>query len=193
MWRAELWITTHAFAIHATAWIAAFWVAVLLYASERGHSRFILGLGLGALLSHLGWGLLHLPTSIENPAWLLQPGAATTLFVPLGVLFLAPWQEAFAPLPLALAVARTGCLPFDCCYEPGWHGLLEIGALVSLHFTIRRRPDLAALGVCSGLGVLRLVLEPMRASTPPLIFQPWMVASVWVVGGAFVGGRLRNA
>lgn len=193
MWRVEVWIASHAFAVHAAAWIVAFWIAVVLYAAERGHLRFILGLGLGALLAHLGWGLLHLPESIENPAWLLEPGAATVLFVPLGVLLLAPWREALAPLPLALAAARAGCLPFDCCYEPGWRGALEIAALVSLHFVIRQRPATTAFAVCAGLGALRLLLEPMRAPTPPLALQPWMLASLWVVGGALIGARLQHA
>jgi hypothetical protein len=31
---------------------------------------------------------------------------------------LAPWPQAFATLPLALAVARLGCLVGGCCHGP---------------------------------------------------------------------------
>ena len=37
---------------------AAFWVAVLAFRSDHA-LRFVLGLGLGAILARLGWALLH--------------------------------------------------------------------------------------------------------------------------------------
>ena len=77
-------------------WAGAFLVAERVYRSytDRGRDRFVLGLFVGAVFAHLGWALVHLPRVIEFPGWVLQPGAASVLFLPLGVMIVAPWREA---------------------------------------------------------------------------------------------------
>ncbi len=119
--------------------LAAFWVAVLTYRGEFP-LRFVLGLGLGALLARLGWGLLHWPQlfpfvwppagGLEGVRSLLQwflPGSGfSLLFVPLGPLLVVPWRRGIGvctrfgaaagrSLAPAFAVARLGCVLAGCC------------------------------------------------------------------------------
>ncbi len=123
--------------------MAAFWVAVLGYRGDRV-ARLILGLGLGAILARVGWGLLHfrqiflapeilpggsgLPWRL-GPAlgyWLGVEAGLSLLFVPVGVLLSIPWsadREArlgyavatSRSLAPALGVARLGCVFAGCC------------------------------------------------------------------------------
>ena len=128
----------------------AFWVALLGY---RGpfRFRFLLGLGLGAILTRLGWLLLQAPAFLSplsrevggaaelgSPGtfalWLLQPGAgASVLFVPLGPMGLglglrrsggvgAFWASSARALAPAIAMARFGCVLAGCCSGRLWPG-----------------------------------------------------------------------
>lgn len=117
----------------------AFWVALLGYRG-RFRTRFLFGLGFGALLGRLGWILLFLPgEGAWFSAWpaganslgalaagLLQPGSGISLlFVPLGPIALAPagrgraarlfWASSARALAPAIAIARFGCIVAGCC------------------------------------------------------------------------------
>lgn len=182
--------------LHASAWAAGFALAVLAYArlAERGRGRFALGLWLGVGCAHAGWALLYAPQLAGHPEWALRAGAVSVLFVPLGVLWVAPWREALAALPLGLAVARLGCLPYGCCYASAWGMLPEIAALTGLHVAARRRPDLApAIALC-GFGAVRLASLPLRAPPSP---APWLdpawIALAWVGAGALLQKGLGSA
>lgn len=181
-------------AFQIASWAAAFGLAVVLFGREsrRGLARFLLALWAGALFAHLGWGLLHGAAVLRHPAAFLQPGAASVLFVPLGVLLVAPWREALAVLPPALFVARLGCLPYGCCYEAAWHATAELAGLVALHGATRAWPAHAASLVLSGLGLLRLAVEPLRAEVPGVSLQPAWVALAWVGAGLAIGGRIGS-
>lgn len=181
-------------ALQIASWAAAFTLAVALFARESriGLARFVLALWAGALFAHLGWGLLHGSALLRHPEALLRPGAASVLFVPLGVLVVAPWREALTALPLALLVARLGCLPYGCCYAVTWHAVVELAGLAALHVAARTRPAHAATLVLSGLGLLRLVVEPLRAEIPGLLIPPAWVALVWVATGLALGGRIGS-
>jgi hypothetical protein len=174
---------------------AAFWTAVLLFNRDdfaRGHVRFVLGLGLGAVFAHLGWALLHLPAVQQHPWSILDPTAGfSVLFVPLGLLVLAPWPQAFATLPLALAVARLGCLVGGCCHGPAGEPtpLYEIGGLLVLHAVAARLPARwITPAILAGFGFIRLATEPLRA-TPPLgdpLIPASAIAAAWVVAPLLV-------
>ncbi|MDG2335313.1 MAG: hypothetical protein P8Q97_13900 [Myxococcota bacterium] len=117
----------------------AFWVALVAYRG-RFQMRFLLGLGLGALLGRLGWILLFFPQAgawlvpgpVESGGFgalavgLLQPGSgASVLFLPLGPLLLGLaggrraarvfWASSARALAPALAMARLGCVVSGCC------------------------------------------------------------------------------
>ena len=102
------------------ALFGAFWTAIALYARRSPSPkrvRFIGALGLGAVFAHLGWAVLHVPAVAAHPLALLDlTRGLTVLFVPLGLLLLERSAAAFASLPLALAVARLGCLAAGCCH-----------------------------------------------------------------------------
>ena len=175
---------------------AAFGIAVCVYGSRssRARSRFVLGLHAGALLSFVGLELLLDPSPLPDPLRLLRLEGASLLFVPLGVLLVAPWREALAALPLALAVARLGCLPFDCCYAAPWNALPELAGLVAIHFAARRWPQHTAPIVLSGFGAIRLLSLPLR-SVPvvePFVDPAW-VAVAWVVAGFALHHRIGSA
>lgn len=116
---------------------AAFWVAVLAFRSERP-VRFVVGLGLGAILARLGWALMNFSRVfsggfaaawLEEPAWggwLAPETGFSVLFVPAGPLLLAPWAHGLAAgrryaaaacraLAPGFAVARLGCVWAGCC------------------------------------------------------------------------------
>ena len=142
---------------------------MLLYRGTRP-SRFVAGLALGAACAHAGWALLHLDEVRAHPWALLDPTTGfAVLFVPLGLAALERSAAAFAALPLALAVARLGCLAAGCCHGPAGEPtpLAEVTGLVALHFAVRRLPSCGILpAVLVGFGLLRLVLEPWRAQPP---------------------------
>jgi hypothetical protein len=173
----------------------AFWTAVLVYRGERPQG-FVAGLGLGAVAGHLGWAALHAPEVWARPWVLLDPAVGfCVLFVPLGLLACERSAAAFRTLPLALAVARLGCIPGGCCHGVptalpwavrGFHPtpLYEIAGLLTLHAASRRvSDDRAAPWVLGGLGLVRLVVNPLRAAPPlgePMLPTTW-IAGAWVV------------
>jgi hypothetical protein len=183
-------------------WCAGFWTAIALFLRARGPGgradplRFLAGLVLGAVLAHLGWALLNLPALREHPAAWLDPSVGySVLFLPAGVLLLAPWAGAAQSLPLALAVARTGCLVSGCCggipspaLPWGFHPTpaYEIGLLVALHFVVGRLEGARAVAAfLIGFGAIRLALEPLRAAAPlgePSLPASW-IAGLWVAAG----------
>jgi predicted aspartyl protease len=174
------------------ALFGAFWTAVALYArrsSSPAIFHFVGALGLGAVFAHLGWALLHLPAVAGHPSALLDPARGlTVLFVPLGLLLLERSPAAFASLPLALAVARLGCLAAGCCHGPEGEPtpLYEIGGLLVLHGLVRRLPaSWVTPAVLAGFGLIRLATEPLRA-IPPLgesVIPAGAIALGWVVFG----------
>lgn len=165
---------------------AAFWTAVARYRGGKP-LRFVAALGLGALLAHLGWGLLHADHARDPLAAGLDPTAGfSVLFVPLGLLALERSAAALRALPLALAVARAGCLVAGCCAGP--HGepvpALEIAGWIALHAAAARTPDAAVPPlVLAGFGALRLLLEPLRAAPPlgPPVVPAEALAAAWLV------------
>ena len=133
-------------------WALGFAVALAAFDTRagKGRGRFVLGLWLGVVTAHLGWGLFHLPEMLEDPGRILHLGAVSVLFMPVGVLLVAPWRDSLAALPLALAIARIGCLPYACCYETWWSALPEIAGLAGLHIAARRWPQHTTAIVLSG-------------------------------------------
>jgi hypothetical protein len=175
--------------LHAAALCAAFWTAALLYRGDRP-ARFVTALALGAALAHGGWALLHLPAVLDRPQALLDVSRGfSVLFAPLGLLLLTPTPAALATLPLALAVARTGCLAAGSCHGPAGQPtpLVEIAGLLVLHAGLRRVPERWVVpAVLAGFGGLRLATEPWRAEPPlgePLI-APGALAALWVGAAA---------
>jgi len=198
--------------LQPVAFCAAFWTALFLYAPRARPPqplRFACALALGAALAHAGWLLLHAPAIWPalraRPGLLLDPSLGfCVLFVPLGPLLLERSAAAFASLPLALAVARLGCLAAGCCYGTptaapwavaGLHqtALYEIAGLLALHAVVwRAGAPLAAPLVLGGMGVLRLLIDPLRA-VPPLgapIVPPVVIAAGWLaLAAVLVWGR----
>jgi prolipoprotein diacylglyceryltransferase len=212
--------------------VGAFWVAVLGYAASRPDrsfsTRFVLGLGSGAILARLGWVALHPPLApeIARGAWLaLGSGSGLTLLpVPLGLLLTAPWRAppparsaylaaSLGSLPLALAVARLGCLAAGCCHgtptdvpwgfraggSPGpVHPtpLYEIAGWIALWLVTRRVPRAWVPSlVLIGFGALRWILEPWRAQPPqhPLAPPPSTIAAAWIAVGCLLYPLARPA
>jgi hypothetical protein len=174
---------------------AAFWTAVLRYRGERPQ-RFVAGLGLGAVAGHLGWAALHAPEVWAHPWVLLDPAVGScVLFVPLGPLLCERSAAAFRTLPLALAVARLGCITGGCCRGTptalpwalgGLHPtpLYEIAGLLMLHAASRGVSDGRLVHwVLGGLGLVRLVVDPLRAA--PALGQP-LVPGAWIAGAWIV-------
>jgi hypothetical protein len=180
--------------------IAALWVAVFGYAALGGSARWspalLLGLALGAALTHGVWVLMRPGVLLAQPAILLDPTrGATILAVPLGLL-LTGWtvpagrararylQASLGSLPLALATARLGCLAAACCHGiatslpwavrlPGdatpRHPtpLYEIAGCVALFLVMLRLPRRLWPGVVlAGPGLIRLAVSPWRAADP---------------------------
>lgn len=198
---------------------AALWVAVAGFhrrlPESRSGVRHLLGLALGALAAHLGWAVLHADRVLARPEVLLDPTSGfCVLFVPLGPLAVAPWRGAAAAraefltaalgaLPLALAVARLGCLAAGCCHGvpaaaswiatapgsgPPHHptALYETLGLAALHALAAWLPRAAvAPTVLVAVGALRLAIEPFRAA-PPL--GATLVPIAWLAGGWIAAG-----
>jgi len=177
--------------MQSLAVLAAFWIAVLRYRGAQP-ARFVLGLAAAGVLAHLGWGLLHWPALRAVPAAWLDPTVGyCVLFAPLGVVIFTAEAAAFRTLPLALAVARSGCLLANCCRGP--HGeptpWLEIALWLALHASLERAPRAWVSPIfCASFGGARLALAPWRAAPP--LGEPWLdprwVAALWVaLGGLF--------
>ena len=195
--------------LQPVAWSAAFWTALWLYARRAGPRpiRFACALALGAALAHAGWLLLHAPATWPalraRPALMLDPSLGfCVLFLPLGPLLLERSPAAFASLPLALAVARLGCLAAGCCQGAptgapwavaGLHPapLYEIAGFLALHGGVVRAPALAVPVVLGGIGALRLLLDPLRAA-PPLgapVVPAAAIAAAWMFVAAALARR----
>ena len=172
--------------LQLAAWSAAFWLAVALHARHAAEplrrARFIGALVVGALLARAGHALFW-----GEPRRMLEPGAdLSILFFPLGVLALAPHVAAFASLPLALALARLGCLPAGCCRGVGGELLpaFEATAWVAVHFVlVRATPDRVAERFAFAFGGLRLVQAPWRLPVSAVV-TPELVALAWLGAGA---------
>jgi hypothetical protein len=183
-------------ALQLVAWCAAFWLALWVYArrSPDRRLRFALALGLGALLARAGHSLLW-----GEPARLLHPGEGfSVLFLPLGVLCLSPDAAAFASLPLALALARLGCLPAGCCRGAAGEPLplFEAAALAALHPLLARGdPEATAERFALAFGAVRLAQAPWRPhaaqagagafATPELVALCWLALGIllWAARG----------
>lgn len=178
---------------------AAFWVALGDFCRrERDPAlrrRALAGLVAGAAAAHAGWWLLHLDVRLAFAQ------GASLLFVPFGVLAAAPRRgdprrarhlhASFAGLPLAIALARVGCVLRGCC--PGVAGT-EVAGLLALFALSRALPGACtAPCVTAGIGALRLLLEPLRARAPlPTIVPVEAVALALVATGiALARGMLR--
>lgn len=185
--------------IQLAAWCLAFWAAVLRYGGHPRPYRFTGGLVLGAFFAHVGWILLHWHIATRNSVGILDlatdfTSGFTVLFFPLGMVLLLPTAAAIRPLPVALAVARLGCLAGGCCggTVAPWGGthpapLYEIAGLVALHCLVRRLGDRWVLpAFLVVFGSVRLAVQPWRAMSPlvtPAIDPEW-IAACWVVIGA---------
>lgn len=205
------------------ALVGAWWTALVAFRRRRRQPeallRFAAGLVLGALAAHLGWALLHAGHVASHPRLLLDPGRGyCVLFVPLGPLASAAlgldrearaaWlAAAFGSLPLALAVARAGCLAAGCCRgvpaSSPWlpwavhpTPVYDILGLVALHACCTRAGARWLPSVfLAGFGTLRLALEPLRAAPPlgPPALPVWIVAVLWIaVGLALRPRRARS-
>lgn len=188
--------------LQTLALCAAFWTAVFVFARRGGSEcprRFVLGLGLGALLAHLGGALLYGRAASLRAGVLLDPAlGASVLFVPLGPCLLRCSTAAFASLPLACAVARLGCLARGCCHGPAGEPtpLAEIAGLVLLHSGAARLPERwVAPAVLAGFGLVRLLAEPWRAlpaSGAPAVSASALAATWVAVGGAMAAYSART-
>jgi hypothetical protein len=180
------------------AWCAAFWLAIGLHSRReprrRARVQFALALGLGALLARVGHSLLF---EVASP--LLDPrDRFSVLFLPLGVLALAPSPAAFSALPLALALARLGCLAAGCCRGAAGEPLplFEASALALLHPILARGdPDAIARRFAFAFGGLRLLESPWRSPVPRgAAATPELVALGWIALGALLlVARRRNS
>ena len=187
-------------AVQPLALCAALWLALFEYQRRAPRTtdaaRFVLGLGLGALLAHLGWALLHASALRLQPAALFELRSGfSILFVPLGPLLVAPWRAgrrrawsfagtALGCLPLAFCAARVGCLVAGCCHGTpttlpwglvrgeagiGVHPtpLYEMAGWLLLHASTRRvRASRVAPLALVGFGLVRLAVAPWRAEPP---------------------------
>lgn len=183
--------------LQLAAWSAAFWLALWLHARRTAdpvqRARFALALGVGALFARAGHSLLW-----SHPMRVLQPGDGfSILFLPLAVFWLAPHPAAFSSLPLALALARLGCLFAGCCRGVSGESLplFEATALAAVHGLLARgEPRAAAERFAFAFGGLRLVQTPWRPQ-PPLagaVPTPELVALGWVAIGALCWRRRRR-
>lgn len=162
---------------HPLALCLAGWVVLGL---RRGTPRVrtALALGGGALAAHLGWALLHIDQVAQSPHWLVVPWSGfCVLFVPLGVVAVDRNPETLRPLPLALAVARIGCVAAGCCSGvplgealpgvPHPVAAYDVCALIGLHHAAARCPTrwVSPL-VVAGVAGLRVAIDPLRLPAP---------------------------
>ena len=177
--------------LQIAAWCAAFWLALWLHAQQtrdpRERMRFAWALGVGALLARAGHALFW-----GEPHNVAEPSAAfSVLFFPLGVLWLTPHAAAFASLPLALAVARLGCIAAGCCRGAAGEPLplFEVSAWVAVHLALARSdPERIPERFAFAFGGLRLAEAPWR---PPVgaVATPELVALAWIAVGAWLRAR----
>lgn len=189
-------------------WCCSFWTVVFLVkdeiASRQDALRLIASLSLGAGFAHLGSALVG-PSRAAT--------GFSILFVPLGVLLVGAasgsprersrFLHASLPaLPPAFALARAGCLLTGCCLgattgvpwavdspngsrEVHPFALYEITLLMALHGLLRAVPSHFRAGLSlSGMGLIRIVLEPLRSPTAgePLVSASW-IAGAWMLLG----------
>jgi hypothetical protein len=181
--------------LQLAAWCAAFWLAIWLHARReprlRARVRFALALAVGALLARVGHSLLF-----ADPSRMLDPREGfSVLFLPLAVLALAPSPAAFSALPLALAVARLGCLVAGCCRGADGEPLplVEASALALLAPILSRgAPEDQAPRFVFAFGGLRLLESPWRPPVPSgAAATPELVALGWIALGALLLGVRR--
>ena len=189
----------------------AFWIAVLGFrrraVSRRDAAVYLVGLLLGAALTHVGWVALNLPALAPDTLdWLFAPAGFTVLLLPLGFVGVAWLAEpgflgrAFSSLPLALAAARVGCIPASCCR--GEASAFDLYSLVGItrhpvevleivgwvlvwRWLLRLQPEQRAGAFLLAFGGLRLVLEPFRVDPflgTPSIPVEWLAAPLSVAG-----------
>jgi membrane protease YdiL (CAAX protease family) len=97
-------------------------------------------------------------------------------------------------LPLALGVARLGCLPGDCCYASPWNALPELVGWVALHVAARRWPCHATPIVLCGFGAIRLLSLPLRGNVAVDWFvEPAWIAAAWIGAGVLLRNRIGSA
>lgn len=206
--------------------LAAFWTALASIArSPAGASpvRCVAGLALGAALAHAGFALLQAPALAALPVhtWLDPTRGFCVLFVPLGPFLVAPRRgperDAFlaaslSALPLALAVARVGCLAAGCCHglatDLPWGIAAGGGARVHptpLYEVVGLLAFRRVLGACPeawiapvfalGFGAVRLAVEPWRAPPPlgPPVVPPAAIALAWIALSPLFASRAPRA
>lgn len=178
--------------LQIAAWCAAFWLALWLHARRtrepRERMRFAGALGMGALLARAGHAVLW-----GEPGRIAEPSAAfSVLFLPLGVLWLAPHVAAFASLPLALAMARLGCVVAGCCRGAAGEPLplFEATAWVAVHLALARGdPERIPERFAFAFGGLRLAEAPWRPPVGADVATPELVALAWIAVGAWLRTR----
>ena len=188
------------------AWLlAAFWVAVGFYRG-RDPFGFLAAVVAGAAFAHMGWLALHLHVVAEPMRALVDVTTGySVLAFPLGVLLFSRRDaDAWRALPLALAVARVGCLVSECCAgrPTSWGNhpapLYEIVLLVLLSQLLGKFPrEAAGWAFLLGFGSIRLAVEPLRippeAAVPPAVLAGcWVaVALAWAIARARCRGSQR--
>ncbi len=207
-------------ALRLLAWSAAFWTAWWL--GSRGPAsrpRLAVGLVLGAVAAHVGFVALHAAAPGIGSLVLDPARGYSALFVPAGLIAAAPWwrggrvlrdhlDASLVPLPLALAVARLGCVAAGCCHGTPtrlpWSvgafdvhpvALYEIAGLLAVAAGVERTRSPARSGLAlAGVGTVRILVEPFRAPAslgPPLLPGTW-IASLWVIVGVSAASVLRR-
>lgn len=164
---------------------AAFWAALALYGPRSpGCLGFATGLALGALAAQLA--------SFWPPR--PDPGASL-LLLPAGLLVANRSSQAFAALPLPIALARLGCLAAGCCgaeravplpaVEAAFFGALQLG--------LRHVAATAVPAVfLAAFGAIRLLESPWRAAGPSQSLAAGL-ACAWIALGAVLAWRARRA
>ena len=182
--------------LQLAAWLAAFWTAVVVHArhpGRTGSARFAAALLSGAALAHLGAPLLSGAGCLK--ALPVSTPGCSVLFVPLGVALCTRAPGAFAALPVALAVARLGCLAAGCCAGSGGVPTrgIEVALLLGLHGLARILPEARVPGaVLAGLGLVRLATTPWRVAPPAGLLAPQVVAATWLAIGALWATRVTS-
>jgi hypothetical protein len=164
---------------------AAFWAAVAFYGPRSpGCPRFAAGLALGALAAQLAW---FWPPRAD-------PGASL-LLLPAGLLVADRSAQAFAALPLPIALARLGCLAAGCCGAEHSVPLpaVEAACFGALQLGLRRVASAAVPGVfLAAFGAIRLLESPWRAAGPSRSLAVGL-ACAWLALGVVLACLSRGA